>query len=425
MLLAGDPVGAARVAGPMLEDNPSDLIAWRVGALAVLALGKRDQAIKNLKSAAVALAHEGNPIQSLESIKELEDLGVDTSGLCRKVADLYAEGSSRVREADMAPPPLPAGKAAEPWGSGVGDDEVISRIGDGMAMAWGAAMTLEDKRDVLPHVPLLSSLGAGDFVDLIGSLSREEAEAGQVVIEQGDEGDAMFIVASGSVVVTHSGSAGKVRELARLGPGAFFGEMALVSSSQRAARVEALERTVLLRADREEMEALAERAPRISEVLVAFCHARMLENLMRVSPVLAPIPARSRPGVIAKFHADYREAGDRIIEQGEDGRGLYLVVSGNARVVRDEGGEELQLAVLHPGDIFGEISLLMRKPSTASVVAAQNTALLFLPREEFESVTDKFPQLLKGAYDIAVARENLNVSIVGQAFEDAGELILV
>jgi cAMP-dependent protein kinase regulator len=259
----------------------------------------------------------------------------------------------------------------------------------------------------------------------VGRLERLQAAEGAVVVEQGSAGDAMYMVSEGSVAVSHRPATGEPMELARLGPGAFFGEMALVSSAPRAAEVRAAEPSVLLRADKEEMDGLAAGAPVVGDVLIAFCHARMLENLVRVSPVLAPVPPLKRPEVIARFETDFSAAGEVIIAEGQEGPGLFLVVSGGVRVVRAEGSDRVLLASLGPGDLFGEISLLMRKPSTATVIAQQNTALLFLPRAQFESATSEFPELLKGAYDIAVSRENRNNSIMGKAALDASDLILV
>jgi len=180
-----------------------------------------------------------------------------------------------------------------------------------------------------------------------------------------------------------------------------------------------------LRADKAEMEQLTDRFAKTGDVLVAFCHVRMLENLMRVSPVLKPVPPKRRPDVISRFNTDYRSEGEVIIEQGRDCPGLFLIVSGGVRVNKVENNEDVVLATLGPGDLFGEISLLMRKPSTATVTADQNTALLFLPRTEFESATAEFPEFLKGVYDIAVNRDMRNNSIMGLPAQDADGLILV
>jgi len=422
---AGDPERALRVVGPMMEDNPADLTAWRLAALATLALGDRPGAIKNLRSCALAQAQDGNPIQAIAAAKEIEALGEDVEELVARLAELYGAGSERLKELDLAPPPLPAARGTAPWGPKLDRDAVISRGRDAMAMAWGAALTLDDRKADLPFVPLLSSLAAPQFAQLVGRLERLQAAEGAVVVEQGSAGDAMYMVSEGSVAVSHRPATGEPVELARLGPGAFFGEMALVSSAPRAAEVSAAEPSVLLRADKEEMEGLAAGAPVVGDVLIAFCHARMLENLVRVSPVLAPVPPLKRPEVIARFETDFRAAGEVIIAEGQEGPGLFLVVSGGVRVVRAEGNDRVLLASLGPGDLFGEIYLLMRKPSTATVIAQQNTALLFLPRAQFESATSEFPELLKGAYDIAVSRENRNNSIMGKAALDASDLILV
>ena len=74
---------------------------------------------------------------------------------------------------------------------------------------------------------------------------------------------------------------------------------------------------------------------------------------------------------------------DRVIaRQGEIGTGFFVVVEGSARVVRD--GEEL--AVLGPGQFFGELSVLDGKPRNAQVIAVGPTTCLALASWDFEAV---------------------------------------
>jgi len=424
LLSEDDAEGAIRIAGAMLEQNPRDLVAWRLTALSALDLGDTAGAFKNLRSAAIAQAEAQRPVLALATVKELERLGGDAKGLVEKIAKLYGAGSTRVSDVEIEPPPLPSPAALKAWGDDLDRAALLTRGADAMAMAWGAALAAEQAAEPLPYVPLLSALDAGGFADLFGALALQVAAPGEAIIEQGGPGDAMFVVVDGEVVVSRTDGGIEV-ELARLAPGAFFGEMSLVSSVPRAADVKAASHAVLLRADKAAMDALSARAPKIGDVLVAFCHARMLENLMRISPVLSPVPPRSRPDVIARFGTDYREAGETIIEEGDEGRGLYLVVSGRVRVLKRDGADVVQVAALGPGDLFGEISLLMQKPSTATVVAEQSTALLFLARAEFLDATCDFPELLKGAFDIAVERETQNNSIMGRPAQSADHLIMV
>jgi CRP-like cAMP-binding protein len=74
---------------------------------------------------------------------------------------------------------------------------------------------------------------------------------------------------------------------------------------------------------------------------------------------------------------------DRVIaRQGEIGTGFFLVVDGSVRVVRD--GEEV--AVLGPGEFFGELSVLDGLPRVAQVVAVEPTRCLALASWDFEQV---------------------------------------
>ncbi|HTG39978.1 MAG TPA: cyclic nucleotide-binding domain-containing protein [Methylomirabilota bacterium] len=81
---------------------------------------------------------------------------------------------------------------------------------------------------------------------------------------------------------------------------------------------------------------------------------------------------------------------DRVIaRQGEIGTGFFLIVDGAVRVVRD--GEEL--AVLGPGEFFGELSVLDGKPRIAQVVTVDETRCLALATWDFEAVLLANPSL--------------------------------
>ena len=80
------------------------------------------------------------------------------------------------------------------------------------------------------------------------------------------------------------------------------------------------------------------------------------------------------------------EKGEPIFEEGDLGHGIYFVVSGKVRV--ESSLELLKDAVLEfgPGEMLGELSLFEEAPRTATVVAAERTAMVALFRAEFFSL---------------------------------------
>ena len=76
--------------------------------------------------------------------------------------------------------------------------------------------------------------------------------------------------------------------------------------------------------------------------------------------------------------------GQRIVKQGASGEEMYVVKSGKVRIFRDSEGDETTLAVLEPGDYFGEMALFDNKPRMANAAAVGDTEVRVASKEEFE-----------------------------------------
>jgi len=111
-------------------------------------------------------------------------------------------------------------------------------------------------------VPELSVLGA--------SLRERALKRGQVLFREGDVGEEMFLVRQGSIVISKPVTGRVEQVLARIGPGDFFGEMALFDHSPRSATVQSDSESSLLVLDRAGLRQLTEESPRAA---AAFFHA--------------------------------------------------------------------------------------------------------------------------------------------------------
>ncbi len=95
---------------------------------------------------------------------------------------------------------------------------------------------MSDIADLLAGVPLLSGLDRKHLEQLGRDFSERTFPAGSVVVREGDEkGIGFFVVAGGEGVVTVKGA-----EVAKVGPGSYFGEVALISDRTRTATVTAV-----------------------------------------------------------------------------------------------------------------------------------------------------------------------------------------
>ena len=86
----------------------------------------------------------------------------------------------------------------------------------------------DDKATALGRTPLFRKLARGDLVKLAMATEDLEVEAGKVLAREGEIGQEFFVIVDGDVSVTKDGE-----EIRRLGPGDFFGEIALIWDSPR------------------------------------------------------------------------------------------------------------------------------------------------------------------------------------------------
>ncbi len=128
-----------------------------------------------------------------------------------------------------------------------------------------------DTVTLLGMVPLLSGLPPGDLAAVARHARTVSFLTGDVVIAQGETGDALYVVARGNLTVTRRGDDGTEEPMAVMGNGDFFGETALLGDHRRTATVTALTPCTLVRLTRAEVLGIADHHP---EVAARLEHAR-------------------------------------------------------------------------------------------------------------------------------------------------------
>ncbi|MEM7288720.1 MAG: cyclic nucleotide-binding domain-containing protein [Actinomycetota bacterium] len=111
--------------------------------------------------------------------------------------------------------------------------------------------------------------------------------------------------------------------------------------------------------------------------------------LLRRTRLFADLPSRNLKAFIRYATVYHAGPGVRLIEQGEPGHFMAVLVSGSCVVHRD--GE--QVSTLGPGDCLGEMSMIDGLPCSATVVPTEPTEVLVLRRSDFDHVLKVAPGL--------------------------------
>jgi CRP-like cAMP-binding protein len=117
-------------------------------------------------------------------------------------------------------------------------------------------------------------------------------------------------------------------------------------------------------------------------------------------PLFGDVPRRFRSEVVRWADELDAPAGTEIIRQGEYAQEFFVIVEGEADVVKD--GE--RIAVLEAGQFFGEVGLLGNSWRTASVIARTPMRLLVLAPREFSSLLLAAPAIAERVRDTARER---------------------
>jgi CRP-like cAMP-binding protein len=133
------------------------------------------------------------------------------------------------------------------------------------------------------------------------------------------------------------------------------------------------------------------------------CHAPPAVQTSRVAafPLFADLPAAELDALAAVMRVVRAHAGMRVVTRDDYGTAVYVIEEGEAEVLTD-GGEPVKL--LRPGDMFGEIALLLTGQRTATIVARTPMRLLTLSGHEFDRIRARVPELERSLRGLGVER---------------------
>ena len=123
-------------------------------------------------------------------------------------------------------------------------------------------------KDFLKNVILFKGLPAAQMEKVQKLITHKVLPKYQIIFEEGEAGETLYIIMSGLVKISKEASDGRVKTLALLKAGEFFGEMSVLSDEGRSANAETLTDAELLLIGKADFEALLDKNPGISVAII-------------------------------------------------------------------------------------------------------------------------------------------------------------
>ena len=165
------------------------------------------------------------------------------------------------------------------------------------------------------RVPLFADLTDAQLETLIQDFSRRQFRQDEAIFQQGDPGQALYMVESGQVRIYVQDEQGQETSVILCGPGDLFGELALIDGLPRSASAVAMEDTVVLALNHDRFREQMRRYPQMALNLMKALSVRVRYNTQQVgSLTLLDIPGRLAHKLLelAQDHGQVEPDGVRI-----------------------------------------------------------------------------------------------------------------
>lgn len=227
----------------------------------VLVTAKRPkQAVPILLSLVDELAEDGFLPKAIAVLKRVQRIDPLQGGVEERLADFCkdATGEAAARRTGVLPTVQRSPEVHEP-------NEVIETIPD---------MDLEVTPTPPDQSPLFSDFSRDELVEVIRGLELLSFEPGDIVMSEGEPGESLLVISSGSVKAFVKNAEGKNSQVREMKAGEFFGEISLLSGKPRTATVTASSPCDMLELDRATLDDIAKRYPHVRKVVQEFYDRR-------------------------------------------------------------------------------------------------------------------------------------------------------
>src|SRR5262245_40648936 len=121
-----------------------------------------------------------------------------------------------------------------------------------------------------------------------------------------------------------------------------------------------------------------------------------MTGFLRASPVFAGLPERDLESLAVAACEESCRAREYLFHEGDAALWLCLVKSGHVRIVRhSRTGKDVVLELLGPGEIFGGVAVIERRPYPAAAQATEPSVIVKIPAEIAIGIAERYPSVVR------------------------------
>lgn len=257
-------------------------------------------------------------------------------------------------------------------------------------------------------VMLLNRLDEDQLTNVLDAMEERQVTAGEIVIQQGDDGDNFYVIDSGNFDIYIDSENGPQKVGSYDGSG-FFGELALMYNMPRAATIRAVTNGCLWSLDRKTFRQIIVKANANKR--------KQFEEFLTTLSILENINDVERSKIADVMESQKFNQGDVIIKQGDvidSGSFVYFLITGTCSISVNSNGEEKVVKEIEAGACFGEIALITKEPRNATVTASCDVVAGVLDVNAFERLLGPCKEIMARNID-KYAEELAQLSVEDKA----------
>lgn len=250
----------------------------------------------------------------------------------------------------------------------------------------------------LRNIELLSALSEDDLRAIARKLDFKSFSRGDLIVEAGAPGDAVFLIEEGRARLITESNTGELFE--ELGDGALFGHTALITGKPYPATARAVSDVSVWLLSRSVYQDLIREHPAVklafsralAEALGPSDQADAIERIHQL-PLFSDVPTEALSALVARLVLRHFPAGEIIYADGTPGDALYVVESGEVKLLDSASSDTQLLERVRAGAPFGEMALLTGRTRAECARAFSDATVWVLYKTDFDDLMVQYPEI--------------------------------